>query len=184
MWPHTVAILVGGKSSRMGTPKHEVTLPNGKTMMDAMLAFASHTATNTVVVGGDINGQHCLHDHRPGLGPVAGIEALLTSNIDGRYLVVGCDMPLLKTETVQSLFVSGDAVFFSGKGKGDFPTSLPLVISADCNQACSTYLEGGGRSLHGFLRELACVVVDRPAGIEQQLSSINTPEQLDNSSFE
>ena len=50
MWNHTVAILVGGKSSRMGTPKHNVVLQNGKTMMDVMLQFARATAKKTVFV--------------------------------------------------------------------------------------------------------------------------------------
>ena len=184
MWSHTVAILMGGKSKRMGTPKHEVLLSTGKTMMESMLDFASSTAVNKVIVGGDIEGQRCIHDRRQGLGPVGGLEALLMSNIDDRYLVVGCDMPLLKTETVQPLFVSGDAVIFSGKEKDDFPSSLPLVISSDCKHACGAYLDSGGRSLHGFLRELSTTVIKIPKGIEQQLSSINTPEQLDNCAFE
>lgn len=184
MWPHTVAILIGGKSSRMGSPKHEVTLPNGKTMMEAMLEFASTTANKTVVVGGTYSNQHCILDHRKGFGPVAGIEALLRSNLDERYLVVGCDMPLLKLETVQPLFGEGDVVVFEGDSNVDFPTPLPLVVSSLASNACSTYLDEGGRSLHGFLRTLVCTVVPRPWGAKKQLSNINTREQLNNCTFE
>ncbi len=183
MWAHTVAILVGGKSSRMGTPKHHVVLPNGKTMIDAMLEFANATANKTVVVGGDIDSQFCIHDHRPGLGPIGGIEALLDSNLDTRYLIVGCDMPLLRTATVQPLFVDGDAVFYSGK-ENDFPSTLPLVIGSNCAAMCTSYVQSGGRSIHAFLRELTCTIVQRPVGVEQQLSSINTREQLDNCTLE
>jgi len=184
MWPHTVAILIGGKSSRMGSPKHKVTFQNGKTMLDVMLEFASSTAKRTVIVGGIINTHHCISDHRPGLGPVAGIEALLTSNIDERYLVVGCDMPLLKTETVQPLFVDGEAVLYKAKIEEDYPSPLPLVIHAHCKDACSTYLDQGKRSLHGFLQELDCTFIQKPRGIEPQLTSINTPDQLHNCTFE
>jgi len=184
MWPHTVAILIGGKSSRMGSPKHEVTLPNGKTMMEAMLEFASTTANKTVVVGGTYSNQHCILDHRKGFGPVAGIEALLRSNLDERYLVVGCDMPLLKLETVRPLFGEGDVVVFEGDSNVDFPTPLPLVVSSQASNACSTYLDEGGRSLHGFLRTLVCTVVPRPGGAKKQLSNINTREQLNNCTFE
>jgi molybdopterin-guanine dinucleotide biosynthesis protein A len=183
MWNHTVAILMGGRSSRMGTPKHNVVLQNGKTMMDVMLQFARATAKKTVVVGGDIDKQISIHDHRPGLGPVAGIEALLTSNLDTRYLIVGCDMPLLRADTVQPLFVDGDAVFYSGK-ENNIPSSLPLVISSNCAASCSSYLNNGGRSIHGFLRELTCTIVQKPDGVEQRLSSINTREQLDNCTLE
>mgnify|MGYP001025323336 FL=1 len=184
MWPYTVAILIGGKSSRMGSPKHEVTLPNGKTMMEAMLEFASTTANKTVVVGGTYSNQHCILDHRKGFGPVAGIEALLRSNLDERYLVVGCDMPLLKLETVRPLFGEGDVVVFEGDSNVDFPTPLPLVVSSLSSNACSTYLDEGGRSLHGFLRTLVCTVVPRPRGAKKQLSNINTREQLNNCTFE
>ncbi len=184
MWPHTIAILVGGKSKRMGAPKHKIPTSTGKTMMEAMLEFATSTAVNTVIVGGSISGQRCIDDRQPGLGPVAGLEALLISNIDKRYLVVGCDMPLLKTETVQPLLITGDAVIFSGKEEDDFPTPLPLVISSNCRAKCSAYLESGGRSLHGFLRELRTTHIKRPKGIDQQLTSINTPEQLNNCAFE
>ncbi|MDP7008198.1 MAG: molybdenum cofactor guanylyltransferase [Phycisphaerales bacterium] len=184
MWPHTVAILIGGKSSRMGTPKHEVTLRGGTTMLEAMRTFASETAKHTIIVGGAIEGQQCVQDLKPGLGPVAGIEALLSSNHDDRYLVVGCDMPLLTTQTAKLLFTDGDAVVFSGDSKNAPFSALPLVISSHCKHACSAYLESGGRSLRGFLQEIVCRVVPRPMGVDEELSSINTPEQLNNCAFE
>ena len=52
MWSHTIAILIGGQSSRMGMPKHEVVLPNGQTMLDMMISFAEKSASRVVVVGG------------------------------------------------------------------------------------------------------------------------------------
>ena len=184
MWPHTVAILVGGQSARMGAPKHEVVLPSGQTMMDTMLAFAHLVSKKIILVGADIKGQRCLEDHRPKLGPVAGLESLLTSNVDERYLVVGCDMVLLKPETVRPLFLRSDAIVFSGKNGGNEPSPLPLVISSVYCTACSAYLDSGRRSLRGFLREINCTVIPRPIGIEDQLSSINTPDQLNNCSIE
>ncbi len=168
----------------MGIPKHEAVLPSGCTMMDAMLIFAGMVATNVVVVGGDITGQRCLHDLHPDSGPVGGIETLLMSDLDERYLVVGCDMPMLEPETVRQLFIVGHAIVFSKHPSDMFPSSLPLVISSSCRGACSSYLASGRRSLHGFLDELSCEIVPQPSGAEEQLSSINTIDQLNNCTFE
>ena len=78
MWNHTVAILIGGQSKRMGSPKHLVELPNGKTMLEQMLDFALRTADNVVISGGDVDGYISIHDNREKQGPVSGIEASST----------------------------------------------------------------------------------------------------------
>jgi molybdopterin-guanine dinucleotide biosynthesis protein A len=69
MWPHTVAILIGGQSERMGRPKHLVTLPNGKTMLEMMLEFASSVGNKTIILGGEVDGEHCIQDLRKQQGP-------------------------------------------------------------------------------------------------------------------
>ena len=81
-WPHTVAILLGGQSTRMGEPKHLAKLPKGNTMLSIMAAFAKQISPQVVIVGGEVQGFNSIQDLRLNAGPVAGIEALLHSNLD------------------------------------------------------------------------------------------------------
>jgi len=181
MWQHTVAILVGGQSIRMGAPKHSVELPNGNTMLEEMIQFAAATATSTVFVGGEIEGIDTINDLRFQQGPVAGIEALLASGIDESYLLVGCDMPNLNSEHVLALLqCDGNAVFQIE----DRLLCLPLKVNANALSSCSTYLDSGKRSINGFLAELPHTCIQLPESESQYYLSMNTPNDLDNLSIE
>jgi molybdopterin-guanine dinucleotide biosynthesis protein A len=181
MWPHTVAILIGGKSKRMGSPKHLVELPNGKTMLDMMLEFSCSVGTHTVIIGGDITGQHCIHDLRKQQGPVAGIEALLNSDIDKNYLVVGCDMPNLKKIDVEPLLASNDNAVFSC---GNRLLGLPLLIKSEELSSCTAYLDSGGRSIRGFVSEIPHIEVKLEDSKSSRLLSINSTDDLNKLSLE
>ena len=180
MWQHTVAILVGGQSLRMGTPKQNIELPNGKTMLETMIQFAAATATSIVFVGGDVEGVETIKDLRFQHGPVAGIEALLASGIDEDYLLVGCDMPNLKPKHVQALLqCDGNAVFENE----DRLLCLPLKINADALSICSTYLDSGKRSIKEFISQLPHTRVHLPESVSTMYLSVNTPNDLNNLSI-
>ncbi len=175
MWPHTVAILIGGQSSRMGTPKHKVVLPNGMTMLDVMIEFAEGTAEKVVFVGGSVIGCQTLQDIRHQEGPVAGIEALLQSNIDSQYLVVGCDMPNIQPIDVEPLLHCEETAAFSFGGR---ILGLPLKITQDMVQTCSEYLEEGGRSIQGFVSKCAHTTIEIESTQFDTLASVNTPKDV------
>ena len=175
MWNHTVSILIGGQSRRMGTPKHLIELPNGNTMLQQMLLFAHSTATNVVIVGGVIDGYTSIHDHRDTQGPLAGIEALLDSGIDKRYLVVGCDMPLLTKDVVAPL-LSGDKIsVFTHNG---FIFSLPIMICSESIAACTAYLDSSRRSIKGFLSEISHTTVHLEDSHVGAMTRMNTPDEI------
>jgi molybdopterin-guanine dinucleotide biosynthesis protein A len=175
MWSHTVAILIGGQSKRMGSPKHLVELPNGQTMLEKMLEFAHETAKNVVIVGGDVDGYVSIHDHREQFGPVAGIEAILMSNIDEKYLVVGCDMPLLEPKDVEQLIQSTTNSVFAIDDK---IIGLPLCVDADVLPVCTAYLDTGGRSIRGFIEEIPHVKLEFSVSREHALSSMNSRDDI------
>lgn len=101
----TGAILIGGRSTRMGTPKHAIALPDGRAMIEHVADVLRQVCPRLVVLGPDspLPGVPAIPDLRPGLGPLAGIEALLASGLDDTYLVVPCDMPRLTAEVLQAL---------------------------------------------------------------------------------
>ena len=175
MWPHTVAILIGGQSKRMRTPKQHVKLPNGETMLEAMLSFAKETAKSTVVVGGEVEGLQSIHDRRNKGGPVAGIEALLHSGLDDRYLVVGCDMPMLQIKDVQPLLEFRRTAVFQSKNQLQ---PLPLLIHTEELERCTTYLNSGKKSLLGFIESTVYESIEIDLTNNPILTNINSPEDL------
>lgn len=175
MWSHTVAILVGGQSRRMGKPKHRVQLPNGKTMIDMMIEFAESTASTVVIVGGEVEGIQSIHDYRNQQGPVAGIEALLISGVDEQYLVVGCDMPQLQPVDVQPLLsCEGNAVF----SYENHILGLPLKISQELLSNCTSYLDSKKRSIKSFISLCPHTPIPINSSQLKTMTSVNTPEEI------
>lgn len=166
---------MGGESRRMGTPKQDVALPCGQTMLEHVLGFAREAAANTVVVGGEIADCQCIPDLREGLGPVAGIEALLESGMDDRYLVVGCDMVRLSVEIVMPLLQANQTAVYSKQGT---VISLPLLIHASVLDACIEYLDSGERSIKGFVARIPHIKIPISNDDLRLLHSINTLEDL------
>ncbi len=181
MWPHTVAILIGGQSKRMGSPKHLVELTNGFSMVEMMLQFANSFAERTVVLGGEIAGEQCISDLRLKQGPVGGIESMLHANIDSKYLVVGCDMPTITEKDVQPLLSCDiNAVFVNDKRIH----GLPLLIHAEEKNACTAYLDSGGRSIKGFVSEIPHTKIAISSNKCDVLRSVNTRDDVNDLTFE
>lgn len=181
MWPHTVAILIGGQSKRMGSPKHLVRLQSGKTMLETMLHFASALSKRVVILGGEIQGQHCIPDTRHEQGPVAGIEALLHSKVDTKYLVVGCDMPSITCDSIAPLLQCTTSALFSYNNR---LLGLPLFVYGNVSGACSAYLDDGGRSIHGFVTNIENSVIPLREKEAKTLLSVNSPEDLNKFTLE
>ena len=181
MWPHTVAILSGGQSKRMGAPKHLVTLSNGRTMLEVMIEFAHSLAKQTVIIGGEIEGQTCIQDLRNQHGPVGGIEALLNSNIDSNYLVIGCDMPTLCEKDILPLLTTDDCTAFSCENK---ILGLPLHINKNASKVCTSYLDAGGRSIKGLISKIPHKIICINENQSSILQSVNSREDLDKLAFE
>lgn len=108
----TGAIFAGGKSLRMGQPKAALPLWDHRPMMDHVMAQLAPLCHQLVVVGTcsgyDVKpqpGLYHIQDIHPGYGPMAGMEALLSSGFDTEYLVMTCDQPLVTTDLLEQLLV-------------------------------------------------------------------------------
>ena len=92
----SLVILAGGRSRRMGRDK--ATLPAVDGTLIAHLARRLAPVVNEIIVAGGsvgppIEGAVCVVDHRPGLGPLAGMLAGLAAAQHRYVWVVGCDLP-------------------------------------------------------------------------------------------
>ncbi len=104
-------ILCGGKSSRMGTPKH--LLPFGKeVVLQRVVRVLGEVVSPLVVVcaaGQELpqlpDSLRMIEDEEEYLGPLAGLVMglkALAGEVDAVYLT-GCDVPLLKAEFIQGM---------------------------------------------------------------------------------
>ena len=92
LWPHTGAILCGGKSSRMGIPKAAIVLSSGLTMIEHVYQALKAICRQVVLVGHKEGiPPHLwfltrIEDRYKDKGPLGGLEALLSFGIDSTIL--------------------------------------------------------------------------------------------------
>jgi molybdopterin-guanine dinucleotide biosynthesis protein A len=96
--PITGAVLIGGKSSRMGRPKHLIENQSGTTWLGRSLETVGSVTTDLVISGNGAVPDSLKNIERiadlPGLeGPLAGIGALFSSRPFTSWLIAACDMP-------------------------------------------------------------------------------------------
>jgi len=177
-------ILAGGLSTRMGSPKEGVRLPDSRTMMEAVGDALRPLVAELVVVGASRGfhparlGARRIDDLRSDGGPLAGIEAALASGIAHHYLVATCDQPLLTTELLRLLLPPTllPAALLTSDGAELLP--FPCLVSAGLARAAQAALDAGERSPRRWLRSFG---IDRrmaPAEAVGLVRSINTPEEL------
>ncbi len=172
-----VAILLGGQSTRMGEPKHLIKIDESQTLMDVIVSFASTLSETIVTAGGQYGELPYVLDRRHVAGPLAGVEALLHSNICKRYLILGCDMPYLNSASMQLLIDSTRSAAFINQ---DRVYGLPCLVDSMSAASCTTYLDEGTRSLKDFLRQIDCKYIPATSEIVETFSSLNTPSDVHN----
>ena len=167
----TGAILCGGASKRMGTPKAELMMPDGRTMIEAVRDTLQTICTTIVCVGQPgLTGHQTITDEKPGSGPLAGIEALLRSGCGDRYLIVPCDMPALDPQSLHCLIATehDGLVHFAGQ-------PLPCIAPASLAQPTSQLLADGIRALHEWQVKMGAQQLNTGG---HQFIDADTPEEF------
>jgi molybdopterin-guanine dinucleotide biosynthesis protein A len=181
------AVLIGGKSTRMGAPKHALTLPVGGRMIDCVVDALKLACGRVVIVDGLDSTQAwdlpSVKDLRPNAGPLGGIEALLSSDMAGQYVVCPCDLPLVTAPLLQLLMKNQDALasVFQPPGRANIdplPARLRAEVLPVVRRLLNTRpLKGGARhSVDRLMSELAPHVVRISAEQAIQLQNVNTPD--------
>ncbi len=176
-WPHTGVVLAGGASRRMGRPKHDLRLPGGKTMLEAVAAALGAVCAQVVVAGDVETGLRRIADLRPGQGPLGGLEAILAGGLDTQYLVCPCDVPLVTPVLLARLTAPSErpATVYRVEGEPDF-WPLPVRIAAEALDVARSRLDRGQRAVHDFVRALHPDIVAVSKEDAHLLANINTPE--------
>jgi molybdopterin-guanine dinucleotide biosynthesis protein A len=101
-------ILIGGKSSRMGQPKHLITDDHGITWLEHTVEILK-PFVDEVVLSGDgalpasLTGLSRLVDIPGVVGPLTGILSAVRWLPQVSWLVIACDMPHISAEAVEWL---------------------------------------------------------------------------------
>ncbi|MCC6477497.1 molybdenum cofactor guanylyltransferase [bacterium] len=174
------AILLGGQSSRMGRPKEGVLLPDGRTMLQAVIERVTRICPVKVLSGESVNLPNVLNvqDTTPGLGPMAGLEAILASGVAERYLIAACDQPLLGEAVLERLVGEPRARVVVPRGANGFLYPLPGVYDRSVLAQVSERIEKRELSLIRLLSDVGARAIDVSEDEEESLRSFNTPDEL------
>jgi molybdenum cofactor guanylyltransferase len=172
-------VLVGGRSSRMGRDKALLEW-NAHPLVEEVARKVQSVAGNVALVGpveryGRL-GFECLADLRPGLGPLAGIEAALASGRAGMNLVVACDLPGVERAWLERLVreveETGVKCIVTRDIKG---TVHPLcgVYRSECLPVVRRALDEGCLRMQDITQELQTAIAD----LNSALLNVNTPQE-------
>jgi molybdenum cofactor guanylyltransferase len=177
------AILAGGRARRLGGAVKPLLEVGGVRILDRIRSALAPLVAEIVVVGaredlGDID-LRVVPDLRPGLGPLAGLEAALASTARTTFLVVAGDMPFLDTGALARLLAAdpaADAVCFA-TARGADP--LCARYARRILPRVSAHLDEGRLALQDLLVELGAVLLAPQSETERRsLTNINTVDDL------
>jgi molybdopterin-guanine dinucleotide biosynthesis protein A len=179
----TGVILAGGQSSRMGQPKEGILLRDGRPMMTHVLGALQAVCEQIAVVGecrGFAVTEGILHlpDRHPGLGPMAGLETILASGLDERYLIITCDQPALTPALLGQLLAEaspGSVAVFDTDPLSPFPGCYPSEWLTRVTKAIAQEEYSPRRLLEA---DLALRKVALPADESWRVQSVNIPAEL------
>ena len=176
----TVAILVGGDSSRMGTDKALYEVEGSAMAMRVAAAATAAGAKEVLLIGGTQARAKKLSgtwkkDLYPGEGPLVGVITALKASSHDSVVVLSCDMPFL-TDAVISSLVRGLSDAQATVGRTD---RLNWLCAAWSKQECLKTLESvwkrKERAVHRAAVLLDVAEVPVPA---VAVRNINSPADL------
>lgn len=184
-------ILTGGKSSRMGQDKAALKI-GGVTQLDRILELVrpltddiylsvAHLSEGTSTFNAERSklNVRLLPDLEPCPGPLGGLQAAFQHDPNSNWLVIACDLPLLKKEDLQALVDhhdgEKDATCFLNP-LDDQPEPLCALYSPTAAAKLGAVLEKNQRCARRFLASLSRT--DLQPTDSRSLLNLNRPEHL------
>ena len=177
-------ILIGGKSTRMGSPKYLLEI-NGKPQYQYLLDLFNDLkiecflSCNKDQIGSLPQEIPKIPDIHKGKGPIGGILSAFKRYPDSSWLVVACDLPNVNASVINKLELSNDyhydVVVLKKEENVFFETTIAIY-----NPSSFPYLkvafEKGNYSLNEVLKKCRtkALIANDPAS----LKNVNRPEDL------
>ena len=178
----TGILLSGGKSSRMGSDKALMAFQETN-FMQAVITAAKPLVNNFFMVSSKPEhngfGLERINDIIEDAGPLSALYTGLNHSRTEYNLVLSCDIPFIKTETLKLLFdedfTQFDIVQLASKGK-----SMPLIAiyKKSCVPVFLELLNSGERRVRKAIENFKIKTIEVDEALAYQLQNINTREQL------
>ena len=186
------AVLAGGKSSRMGQNKAQLSL-EGKTLLERSVELLKSAGAEPVLISGLVDGYKSVPDLQPHSGPPGGLYSTLnyirnSYGLDGSELVlIPVDMPLLKVATIHKLLEAATNATCCHYEGEVFPCVFKATSELYCHlrdlYADGTEL-GGRRSMNAILNYFGAKVIQATTDQAEEFRNANTPEDWQDISLE
>ena len=164
-------ILVGGRSSRMGTDKAVLDW-GGSRAVDRVAELARTVGAERVVTAGGDYGLPFVTDPTPFAGPVAGVlaaTALLRGADVSRVLLLAVDAPTLRADDLAALLNA------AGPGAAYAGNPLPAVFAVDAIPTAAP----ADWPLRRLAEQARLAILACPAAVERRIRGANTPDERD-----
>lgn len=180
-------ILIGGKSSRMGQPKHLIKTNDNITWLDHSVNILSPFVDNVILAGaGDIpphmESLERITDERNVAGPLAGILSAMNSWPTANWIVLACDMPLISKDAVSWLLGQYDESKCAGVVPQNQATGKMDPLFAYYSSKAITLFDkiraSGRFSITQIVKNPEIFTPSIPAELINNWRNINTQEQL------
>jgi molybdopterin-guanine dinucleotide biosynthesis protein A len=182
-----IAILAGGRSSRMGADKSLVHL-GGKPVIEHVLERVRPLGLPIILITNSPEKYAAyqlpmIADLLPEQGSLGGIYTAIASSGADYALCVACDMPFLNTALLRYQIArceGWDVVVPRTKG---FPETLHAIYSKACIVPIQNQLSSGQLKVSGFYDQVKTLFLEEDAvrEIDPELRSfvnVNTPDEL------
>lgn len=178
-------VLIGGRSRRMGRPKHLIE-QDGRCWLERTVALVGQCVQRVVVAGpGEmpvtLAGTDHLADAVGVAGPLAGILAAFRAHPKVSWLVAACDLPDMEIGALHWLLAcrAPDVVAVMPDLAGDGHIE-PLLAYYD--RRCAGLLEamaaGGQRRMNRLSASVGVITPQPPQHLRGSWRNVNTPKEL------
>jgi molybdopterin-guanine dinucleotide biosynthesis protein A len=185
----SVAILAGGKSSRMGQDKAFLDI-GGKTVIEQVIERVAPLTDDLFINTNALEvykrfGLRTVPDVFPGKAALGGIYSAIHAARYDDVLVVACDMPLLNVELLRYLIsLAGPYDVVIPTLNSSRPETLHAIYNKGCLPAMEAQLKANKLRIVDFFSEVSVYYVEREQIVtfDSELRSfinMNTPADLE-----
>ncbi|ELR70023.1 Molybdopterin-guanine dinucleotide biosynthesis protein MobA [Fulvivirga imtechensis AK7] len=173
-------VLIGGKSTRMGTDKSLLKYHDKdqrEQVYHLLDQYCSKVFLSCNQEQADELNLPYIVDIKRDFGPLSGIMSAFTYRPDVAWLVVACDMPKIDNEVIEQLISNRNPNMLATCYYTNFPEPLCSIWEPAAFEALKEFLEKQRPRPRIFLEINKVEYIKADASLTSKLVNINTPEE-------